>query len=76
MQMDTWLLLLKGALGQTAWSRSNRAFDLGIGEKVSHPVFDELEGESTAFSSHCFSGERGVWVGRNCDKRLLNSLVV
>ncbi|CAJ1435898.1 unnamed protein product, partial [Effrenium voratum] len=31
----------------------------GIGEGVSHPVFDELEGEGTPFSSYCFSDERG-----------------
>ncbi|CAJ1433578.1 unnamed protein product [Effrenium voratum] len=41
----------------------------GIGEKVSHPVFDELEGESAAFSSYCFSGERGF-----TPPRLLNFL--
>ena len=31
---------------------------------MSHPVFDELEGEGTPFSSYCFSDERGakrVW---------------
>lgn len=31
----------------------------GIGEGVSHPVFDELEGDGVRFKSFCFSDERG-----------------
>eukprot|EP00439_Symbiodinium_sp_Y106_P047191 s2206_g6.t1 len=30
-----------------------------IGEGVSHPVFDELEGDGVRFKSFCFSDERG-----------------